>query len=97
MGRKPEGKAENSLKHFGKKVDEMISDLKSLKEKATEQYSDQIEELKRNKETFKEEIDSIKESSKGKWTEIEGRLEKAGHELKEAFKTAFHKEKEGKN
>ena len=89
MGRKPEGKAEKAFKRLGKQVDEMIKDLNNLKEKAKEDYSDQIDELKRNGETLKDEFDKFKDNEK--WDEVGNHMERAGQEVKEAFKRAFRK------
>lgn len=89
MGRKTEGKAEKTFKRLGKKLDEMISDLQGLKEKARGNFSEQFDELHRNKETLEKEFSHFRENNKDRWDEVESRIEKAGHELKEALKAAF--------
>ncbi len=91
MGRKPEGKAEKMFKRFGKKVDELLSDLDKATDKAKEDYADRFEELKRNKETLKKDFGEFKEKHKDKWDEIETGFERAGKEIKNAFSHAFRK------
>ncbi|MBL6445481.1 hypothetical protein JMN32_04130 [Fulvivirga sp. 29W222] len=86
-----QGKAEHLLKDIGKKIDELIADLKVAKDQAKIDYADRIEELKRNAETLKGEFKSFKETHKDSWDEAEKSLEKAGQELKNAFEAIFKK------
>lgn len=91
MGRKPEGTAEKMFKRFGKKLDELLSDLDKATDKAKEDYADRFEELKKNKDTLKKEFGEFKEKHKDKWEEIESGFERAGREIRDAFSTAFNK------
>ncbi len=49
MGRKPEGSTEKMFKKFGKKIDELLDDVKSSTEQAKDELNPRLEELKRNK------------------------------------------------
>ena len=89
MSEKESGKAENMFRDLGKRIDELLADLHQAKEKAKVEFDDQIEELKRNKETLKQEYDGFKERNKQQLDDIEGSLERAGKELKHAFKSVF--------
>ena len=92
MGRKPEGKAEKSFKHFGKRIDSIIEDLKKLKEQAKEKYPNEYEEIKRNKAKLKDEWDEF--SSDERWSEAVKKVESAGKELAEAIKVVFKGKKD---
>ncbi len=77
MGRKPEGYAENSFKRFGKKLDELVLDLKGIKNQAEDKYSDQIlAELQRNKEKLVEELKTFKEEHKETIEDLEKGIDK---------------------
>lgn len=91
MEKESKGKAENLLKDIGKKIDELIEDLKVAKDQAKVDYADRIEELKKNAETLKGEFNTFKETHKDRWDEAEASLEKAGKELKNAFEAVFSK------
>ncbi|UII32682.1 hypothetical protein LVD17_02385 [Fulvivirga ulvae] len=86
-----QGKAEHLFQDIGKKIDELIEDLKVAKDQAKVDYADRIEELKRNAETLKGEFKNFKETHKDRWEEAETNLEKAGQELKNAFEAIFKK------
>lgn len=92
MGRKPQGSAEKMFKTFGKKVDELIDDLKSGKEQAKDELNPRLEELKRNKEKIEKEFKGFIEKHKGTWEELEKNLQKAGTQIKDAFSSAFSKD-----
>ncbi len=89
MGRKPEGKAEKMFKNIGKKIDELLGDLKEASNNAEEEYSDRIEELKRNGEKLKEEFSNFREKHQDRIDEVESSLKKAAQDLKKAFDSAF--------
>ena len=89
MGRKPEGKAEKMFKQVGKKIDELLADLKEASTHAEEEYADGIEELKRSGEKLKEELSNFKEKHKDRIHEAESSLRKAGENLKQAFNSTF--------
>lgn len=91
MGRKPEGSAEKMFKRLGKRIDELVKDIEGATDRAKEEYSDRFEELKRNKETLKTEFGDFKERNKDRWEEVEESFERAGKEIKNAFKAAFKK------
>ncbi|HNP19187.1 MAG TPA: hypothetical protein PKL31_12180 [Fulvivirga sp.] len=93
MGRKPEGSAENLFKNLGKKIDELIEDIKTGADKV--RHSERFEELKRNGETLKKEFREFKDSNKDVIDRVDKSFEKAGKEIREAFDRAF--KKEGKN
>ena len=92
MGRKPEGKAEKAFKNIGKKIDELLADLKEAGSHAEEEYSDRIEELKGSGEKLKDEFSNFKDKHKDRIDEVETNLKKAGEDLKNAFNSAFKKE-----
>lgn len=92
MGRKPEGKAEKTFKKIGKKIDELLADLKEAGSNAEDEYADRIEELKRSGETLKEEFSNFKDKHQDRIDEVEANLKKAGGDLKKAFNSAFKKE-----
>lgn len=91
MGRKPEGSAEKMFKRLGKRIDELVKDIEGATDRAKEEYADRFEELKRNKETLKNEFGDFKERNKDRWEEVETSFERAGQEIKNAFKAAFKK------
>ena len=91
MGRKPEGKAEKMFKNIGKKIDELLADLKEAGTHAEEEYADRIEELKHSGEKLKEEFSNFREKHKDRIDEVEHDLKKAGNDLKNAFNAAFKK------
>lgn len=96
MGRKPEGSTEKIFKKFGKKIDELLDDVKTSTGQATEQAKDELnprlEELKRNKESIEKEFKGFIEKHKGTWDEFEKNLQKAGGQIKDAFSSAFSKD-----
>lgn len=94
MDTRTEGKAEGLFKEIGRKIDDLIVDLKVAKDQVKVDYASQIEELKRNAETLKDEFSNFKENHKDQWEEAEASLERAGQELKNAFDVIFrNKEK----
>ena len=92
MGRKPQGSAEKMFKKFGKKVDELLDDLKSSKEQAKDELNPRLEELKRNKVKIEKEFKCFIEKHRGTWDEFEKNLQKAGTQIKDAFGSAFSKD-----
>ena len=93
MGRKPEGKAEKAFKKIGKKIDELLADLKEAGSHAEEEYADRIDELKGSGEKLKEEFSNFKVKHQDRIDEVEANLKKAGEDLKNAFSSAFKKDK----
>ena len=91
MGRKPQGSAEKMFKKFGKKVDELLDDLKSSKDQVKDEFNPRLEELKRNKEKIEKELKGFIEKHRGTWDELEKNLQKAGTQIKDAFSSAFSK------
>lgn len=91
MGRKPEGKAEKAFKNIGKKIDELLADLRDASTHAEGEYSDRIDELKRSGEKLKEEFGNFKDKHQDRIDEVEANLKKAGEDLKNAFTSAFKK------
>ncbi len=89
MGRRPEGKAENLLKNLGKKLDQIVEDLKGVADDP--RYKDRVEELKRNGEKLKDEFDEFKEKHKDVFEDVEESFERAGREIKKAFDGTFKK------
>lgn len=92
MGRKPQGSAEKMFKKFGKKVDELLDDVKSSKEQVKDELNPRLEELKRNKEKIEKEFKGFIEKHRGTWNEFEKNLQKAGNQIKDAFSSAFSKD-----
>ena len=91
MGRKPEGQAEKMFKKVGKKIDELLADLKEAGANAEEEYADRIDELKRSGEKLKDEFSNFKDKHKDRIDDVEQNLKKAGEDLKNAFNSAFKK------
>jgi hypothetical protein len=86
MDAKDEGKAEKTLKSFGKRVDDFVAELNEAAEKMEKEFHAKYEELKHSAEKLKKEAEN-----KDRWKEVEGSLKKAGDELKNAFTAAFKK------
>ena len=84
MGRKPEGQAEHLFKNLGKKIDELIEDIK--KGAQDPKYKDRFEELKKNGEKLKNEFQNFKTDNKAVFDDIEESFERAGKEIKNIFK-----------
>lgn len=89
MGRKPEGSAEKLFKNLGKKVDQLIADLKKGAEDP--RIHDRYEELKRTGEKLKDEFDTFKDDNKDIFNQVEESFEKAGEEIRDAFNKTFSK------
>lgn len=89
MGRKPEGQAEKLFKNLGKKVDQLIVDIKKGVEDPA--IKDRYEELKRTGEKLKSEFDDFKNEHKEVFDDIESSMEKAGNEIRNAFNKTFNK------
>lgn len=89
MGRKPEGKAEHLLKNLGKKLDQVIEDIKGVSEDP--KYKDRIAELKRNGEKLKAEFEDFKSNHQEAFDEVEETFERAGSKIREAFDDTFNK------
>lgn len=81
-----QGKAENFLKDFGKKLDQFVAELKDASSRVETDMQKKFEELKEAAEKFKKEAEN-----KERWKEVEASLKKAGEELNNAFKKAFKK------
>lgn len=94
MGRKPEGKAENLFKNLGKKIDQLISDIKKGAEDPA--IKDRYEELKRTGDKLKSEFDHLKDDHKDILDKIDSSFEKAGNEIRNAFSSAFKNEDKNK-
>ena len=89
MGRKPEGAAEKLFKNLGKKLDQLVADVK----KGTEdtRFQERYEELKRTGEKLKEEFDTFKDDNRETFNQVEESFEKAGKEIRDAFNKTFSK------
>lgn len=81
-----QGKAENFLKDFGKKLDQFVVEIKDAGSRVETDMQKKFEELKEAAEKFKKEAEN-----KERWKEVEASLKKAGEELNNAFKKAFNK------
>lgn len=92
MGRRPEGKAENLFKNLGKRIDELLKEIKDAGEKA--KNSERFEELKRNGETLKKDFEDFRDNNKGIIDDLEKGIDRVGKDLKEAFDKAFKTKKE---
>lgn len=92
MGRRPEGKAENLFKNLGKRIDQLLEEIKEAADKA--KSSDRFEELKRNGETLKKDFENFRDNNKGIVDDLEKGIDRVGKDLKEAFDKAFKTKKE---
>lgn len=92
MGRRPEGKAENLFKNLGKRIDELLKEIKDAGQKA--KNSERFEELKRNGETLKRDFENFRDNNKGIIDDLEKGIDRVGNDLKEAFDKAFKTKKE---
>ena len=92
MDNTQEGKAEKSFKNLGKKIDELLEDLKGFKDKAAVEFEGSVEELKKNRDSIEEEIKNLKDDDR--WKEAKQNLENAGKEIKKAFENAFSTRKQ---
>ena len=88
-----EGKAEKTLKDFGKRIDSFMEELNEASSNLKDEFSGRFDELKKSKDSLSNEFRSFKEKNQDKWDEVETSLEKAGEELKNAFQAAFKKQK----
>lgn len=79
------------MQDMGKRLDEMVQDLKRFKDRAKVEYADEIEELKKNKDTLKEEFDDFREKHKDRLDDIQSNLENAAQEIGKAIEAAFKK------
>ena len=86
MNNEKEGKTENTFKGFGEKVDQFMEELNEASEKLGKEFQDKFEDLKAASERIRQEA-----QNKERWKEVEESLQKAGEELKNAFKSAFKK------
>ena len=86
-----EGKAEKMFKELGKRIDGFMAELDDASDNLKDEFKSRFEELKKSKDSLGNEYKTFKEKNKDKWAEVESSLEKAGEELKQAFKAAFTK------
>lgn len=84
-----EGKAEKLLKDLGRKIDSFLEELNGATDNLQDEFKQRFEELKKSKDSLGDNFKEFKEKNKGKWEEVEAQLEKAGKEVKAAFRTAF--------
>lgn len=94
MGRKPEGKAEKLFKNLGKKIDQLIGDVKKGAEDPA--IKDRFEELKRTGDKLKSEFEHLKNDHKDILDDLDSSFEKAGNEIRKAFSSAFKKDHKNK-
>jgi phosphoglycerate-specific signal transduction histidine kinase len=88
MESEKQGKAEDSFRNFGKRVDSFIAEVNEAGGKLQKEFQQKFEELKESAEKLKKEAEN-----KERWKEVETSLRKAGEEFGNAFKTAFGKRK----
>ncbi len=91
MSTNTQGSAEKFMQDMGKRLDELVEDLKRFKDRAKVEYADEIDELKRNKDTLKEEFQDFREKHKDRLDEIQSSLENAAREVGKAVEAAFKK------
>lgn len=84
-----QGKAEDSFKNLGKRIDAFIEEVNEAGGKLQKEFQQKFEELKVTAEKLKKEAENNE-----RWKEVETSLRKAGDELGNAFKTAFSKRKD---
>ena len=84
-----EGKAEQSFKNFGKKIDGFVQEFQEAADKLEKEFREKYEELKVSAEKVKKEAENNE-----RWQEVEASLKKAGDEVANAFKAAFKKRDE---
>jgi seryl-tRNA synthetase len=92
MGRKPEGKAESLFKNLGKKIDELIEEVKTGSESI--RHSERFEELKRNRDQLKKDFEGFKDNHKDAIKDIEDSFDRAKSEIKKAFPKSGKNKKE---
>ena len=92
MGRKPEGTAENLFKNLGKKIDELVEDVKTGSESI--RHSERFEELKRNGDKLKKDFEDFKDNHKDVIKDIEESFDRAKNEIKKAFSKSAKNKKE---
>ena len=91
-----EGKAEKLFKDLGKRIDKFMVELDDASSNLKDEFQSRFEELKKSKDSLGKEYNAFKEKNKDKWQEVESSFEKAGEELKNAFKAAFSKSPDDK-
>ena len=89
QSKQEQGKAESAFQHFGKRVDEFMSELNEAGDRLHKEFDSRFQELKDAAEKLRQEA-----KDKEKWKEVEAGLKRAGEELKNAFNTAFKTKKE---
>lgn len=90
MEENPEGKSEKFFKEFGKKMDQLLSEMKDAGKRMDADMQKKYDELKDSAERFKKEA-----GSKERWKEVEAGLKRAGEELEKTVKAAFKKREGG--
>jgi hypothetical protein len=86
MEEKQEGKSEKFLKDFGKKIDQLLEEMKDAGKRMDVDLQKKYEELKESAERFRKEA-----ANKERWKEVEEGLKRAGEELEKTVKAAFKK------
>jgi len=81
------GQVENLLQELGKKIDEMVEEVKEVKDDLRDEFEEKIDDLKERKQKLQSDFEEFK--SQDKWQETKDHFSKALDELKLAIKTAM--------
>lgn len=90
MEEKQEGKSEKFLKEFGKRIDQLLDDMKDAGKRMDADMQKKYDELKDSAERFKKEA-----SNRERWKEVEDGLKRAMEELEKTARAAFKKREGG--
>lgn len=84
---------EDLFRDLGKKIDQLIEKGKQSSEGVRKDLEKSIEEIRRNKEKLEKDFKDFA-GDKEKWKAVEGSLENAAKELRNALEIIFSKKKE---
>ncbi len=91
--RKKQGSAENLLKQFGQKIDELIAKGKESTSGLRGDIDSTAQELKKKRDRVEEEIQRLREDNKEAFEEIRDGLGKAGSGVRKTFESLLKKDK----
>ncbi|HZY79750.1 MAG TPA: hypothetical protein VFE50_09515 [Cyclobacteriaceae bacterium] len=86
MEEKQEGKSEKFFRDFGKRIDQLLDEMKDAGKRMDVDMQKKYDELKESAERFKKEA-----ANRERWKEVEEGLKRAGEELEKTVKAAFKK------
>ena len=71
------GKAEKLLKDLGRKIDNFMVEIDDATENLQGEFKQRFEELKKSKDSLGKDFKDFKDKNKGKWEEVEAKIEAA--------------------